>query len=299
MANEQMAAIRSFNRVVTERIGALNDEYLSRSRPLGASRVLWEIAEGGSDVRALRARLGLDSGYLSRLLRMLEGDDLIELSRDASDGRVRVVRLTGAGVAERAVLDGASDELASSLLSPLSVAQRARLVDAVGVVERLLTAGLVQVGIEDPESRDAEFCIGQYFRELDERFESGFDATWSISAEAGELRKPAGLLLVARLRGEPIGCGALKLHGDKPAEIKRMWVAGSSRGLGLGRRLLAELEECAVERGAGVVRLETNRALKEAISLYRSAGYSEVDAFNDELFADHWFEKRLGGAARD
>ena len=73
-----------------------------------------------------------------------------------------------------------------------------------------------------------------------------------------------------------------------------MWVAESARGLGIGRRLLGELESRAAANGARVVRLETNRALTEAMSLYRSAGYREVDAFNDEPYAHHWFEKQLG-----
>jgi ribosomal protein S18 acetylase RimI-like enzyme len=73
-----------------------------------------------------------------------------------------------------------------------------------------------------------------------------------------------------------------------------MWVAESARGLGLGRRLLSELEAWAGQRGARTLRLETNRALTEAIALYRSAGYREVPAFNDEPFAHHWFEKTLG-----
>ncbi|MGZ6674863.1 MAG: MarR family transcriptional regulator, partial [Solirubrobacteraceae bacterium] len=69
--------VRSFNRSVTQRIGALNDEYLARGRPLGASRVLWEISADGTDLRTLRARLDLDSGYLSRLVQSLERDGLV------------------------------------------------------------------------------------------------------------------------------------------------------------------------------------------------------------------------------
>jgi ribosomal protein S18 acetylase RimI-like enzyme len=106
---------------------------------------------------------------------------------------------------------------------------------------------------------------------------------------------PAGLFLMATLHGEAVGCGALKFHPGAPAEIKRMWVSSGVRGLGLGRRLLAELEAQAQAHGAGTVRLETNRALGEAIALYRTAGYREVAAFNDEPYAHHWFEKRIGG----
>jgi ribosomal protein S18 acetylase RimI-like enzyme len=90
-----------------------------------------------------------------------------------------------------------------------------------------------------------------------------------------------------------VGCGAVKHHPGAPSELKRMWVAESARGLGIGRRLLGELERRAVRSGATKARLETNRALVEAIAMYRSAGYLEVPAFNDEPFAHHWFEKRL------
>jgi GNAT superfamily N-acetyltransferase len=149
------------------------------------------------------------------------------------------------------------------------------------------------VDVEDPASAAARFCIDSYFAELDTRFDAGFDPSRSISADVDELTEPAGLLLVARLRGEPVGCGALKLHGRGPAEVKRMWVAPSARGLGVGRRILSELEQRARRRAVGLLRLETNETLKEAGGLYRSAGYVEVDAFNDEPYAHHWFEKRL------
>jgi DNA-binding MarR family transcriptional regulator/GNAT superfamily N-acetyltransferase len=290
---DDLAGVRSFNRTVTQRIGALQDEYLSRGRPLGASRVLWEVGDDATDARTLRARLDLDSGYLSRLLRSLERDRLVVVGSDRADKRVRTVRLTAAGRAERALLDRRSDELARSLLAPLSAEHRARLVQAMGVVERLLTAGLVEVAVEAPNTAAARFCLQSYFAELHSRFDSGFDPTRSISASAEELTEPVGLLLVARLRGEPVGCGALKRHPGAPAEIKRMWVAADARGLGVGRRILNELEQHARQRGADVVHLETNRTLSEATSLYRSAGYAEVDAFNDEPYAHHWFEKRL------
>ena len=223
----------------------------------------------------------------------LEQDGLVVVEPSGDDRRVRSVRITAAGRAEREVLDRRSDELAESLLAPLSDTQRERLVEAMELVERLLVAGLVAVDIEDPRSAAAQFCIESYFSEIDVRFDGGFDRTRAISADADELTEPAGLLLLARLRDEPVGCGALKLHGAEPAELKRMWVAPTARGLGVGRRLLTELEQHARERGVRVVHLETNKALHEAMSLYRSTGYVEVERFNDEPHAHHWFEKRL------
>jgi len=152
---------------------------------------------------------------------------------------------------------------------------------------------LITIAAEDPTTRDARWCIEQYFAELASRFESGFDPAISIPADPEELAPPSGVLLIARRHGQPVGCGALKFHGDEPAELKRMWVASEARGTGLGRRLLFELEQRARDAGTAVIRLETNRTLGEAIALYRKAGYAEVAAFNDEPYAHHWFEKTL------
>jgi DNA-binding MarR family transcriptional regulator/GNAT superfamily N-acetyltransferase len=286
--------VRRFNRTVTQRIGALDDAFLARGRPLGQARVLWEIGPDGCDVRLLRARLDLDSGYLSRLLRALEHGGLIAIGPSGADRRVRTARLTGHGLAERALLDELSDDAAASILRPLSARQRARLVTAMAEVERLLMASAIQIAECDPRHPGARLCMRAYFTELAERFESGFDPARSISADDHELTPPAGLLLLATLHGEPVGCGAVKFHPGAPAEIKRMWAAPAVRGLGLGRRLLTELEARAAAGGARALRLETNRTLGEAIGLYRSAGYREVPAFNDEPYAHHWFEKSLG-----
>ena len=95
-----------------------------------------------------------------------------------------------------------------------------------------------------------------------------------------------------------MGCGGIKLPAGALAEIERLWVFPRVRGLGLARRLLAELEERAVRHGSDLVRLDTNRALEAATRLYRNSGYTEVPAFNDEPHAHHWFEKRLIPKAR-
>jgi DNA-binding MarR family transcriptional regulator/GNAT superfamily N-acetyltransferase len=291
--SREIEHVRRFNRVVTQRVGALSDDYLSRSRALGASRVLWEIGGEGGEVRALRARLAMDSGQLSRLLRSLEAEGLIEMARSPADARIRVARLTRAGLAERRLLDDRSNELAGSILAPLDDAQRDQLVTAMRSVERLVTASLMQVRVVDPEHPDARRCLRAYVAELNRRSDIPFDPSNGSTAEPHEVRAPAGAFVVAYLNGEAIGCGAVKHRAGGPSDIKRMWVAESARGLGLGRRLLTTLEQLARDSGAGVVQLETNDALVEAIALYRSAGYEEVPAFNDEPFAHHWFAKAL------
>jgi DNA-binding MarR family transcriptional regulator/GNAT superfamily N-acetyltransferase len=289
----EVEQVRRFNRAVTQRVGALSDQYLARSRPLSACRVLWEIGVEGAEVRALRARLGMDSGQLSRLLRALEADGLIEVVHSPADARIRIARLTSAGERERDVLDDRSDELARSILTPLDAGQREQLVTAMRSVERLITASLVAVRIVDPEHSDAKRCLRAYVAELNRRSDIPFDPHNGSTAEPHEVRAPAGAFLVAYLNGEAIGCGAVKHRPGGPSDIKRMWVAESARGLGIGRRLLRELEQLIRESGAGVAQLETNATLVEAITMYRSAGYTEVPAFNDEPFADHWFAKPL------
>ena len=285
--------VRSFNRTVTERVGALTDEYLGRARALGEARVLWEIGRDGTEIRSLRTRLHLDSGYLSRVLRALERDDLVVVERDDRDRRVRTARLTARGRSERALLDRRSDALARSLLEPLDEQQRSQLVESMARVERLLTAALVTIVSVDPSHPDAVRCLEAYFAELDRRFTGGFDEGRSRTYALDDVRPPRGVVLVAYLDGKPIGAGSLKAGGKKPPEIKRLWVDPDARGLGVGRRLLASLEECAARTGARSVRLDTNAALTEAIALYRATGYVEVSPFNNETYADFWFSKRL------
>lgn len=293
MPSQQLARVRSFNRMVTEAIGALDQRFLGRDRPLGAARLLWEIGSDDVEIRSLRRRLGLDSGYCSRLLRSLERDGLVSVTADQADGRVRRVRLTDAGQVERAELDRRSDDQAQALLDPLSPADRARLVGAMADVERLLARARTSITEEPADSADVARCFAAYFGELDARFEAGFDVRRSNRADVADLKPPAGFVLLARIARDPVGCGAGRLHADGVAELKRMWVARRSRGLGLGGRILTELERRAAARGATVARLETNHSLTEAIAMYRRAGYREVKAFNDEPYADHWFEKRL------
>ena len=285
--------VRRFNRTVTQRVGELNEQFMARERPLGEARLLWEIGPDGADVRVLRHRLGLDSGYVSRLLRSLEHAGMAVVERSTRDKRVRTVRLTEAGLAERALLDQLSDELTCSFLASLNASQRTRLVDAMAVVERLLTAGSIEMRLADPGSAAAQDCLNAYFAELDARFDSGFDPARSISADVAELTQPAGLFVICQLHGTAVGCGALKFHDGDPAEMKRMWVDASVRGLGVGRRILEELERLARLRHVGAVRLETNQSLREAMSLYRAAGYTEVAPFSEERYAQHWFEKTL------
>ena len=293
MSPDHVALVRRFNRLVTQRAGALEDHFLGRDRPLGASRVLYEIGPAGADLRDVRARLGLDSGYLSRLAQSLAAEGLVALSAGPEDERVRRAELTPAGLAEVELMNRRSDEAAEAVLAPLSERQRERLVAAMAEVQRLLQAAGVRIERVDPAGREARRCLAHYVAELARRFADGFDPARSLPAEDDALRPPAGAFLLASVDGEAVACGAVRRVAPTVGSLKRMWVSEAVRGLGVGRRMLAALEQEARGLGIATLRLETNRALVEAIALYRGAGYVEVAPFNDDPYADHWFEKPL------
>jgi DNA-binding MarR family transcriptional regulator len=282
---QEIARVRSFNRLVTRQVGALNDRYLG-GRPLGESRVLFEIGTDGATPRDVRVRLGLDSGYLSRMIRSLQRDGLVEETPDPRDGRTKRLRLTRAGRAEKRKLDKASNELAAATLAPLTGDQRERLLRAQDEVRRLLAASMITIELEDPGSADARWCLGHYYAELDERFAEGFEAPPDESSEIVAF-------VLARIEGQPAGCGALKTLEPGIGEIARVWVDGAHRGLGLGARLLAALEARALALGQRTVRLDTNRSLHEAQAMYRANGYREIARYSDNQYANHWFEKAL------
>lgn len=293
MAPDDVAQVRRFNRLVTQRAGALDDHFLGRDRPLGESRVLFEIGAAGADLRDLRVRLGLDSGYLSRLVGALVARGLVTVHADPDDERVRRATLTPAGRDEVAEMDRRSDAAAEAILAPLAPRQRERLVAAMAEVHGLLQAAGARIERVDPASRDARRCLARYFAELAHRFDDGFDPARSIPADDDAFRPPRGSFLVATVDGAPVACGGVRPIAPAVGYLKRMWVSDDVRGLGFGRRMLAALEGEARGLGMHTLRLETNRALAEAIRLYRSAGYAEVPPFNDEPYAHHWFEKRL------
>lgn len=294
MSDDPIPAVRSFYRALTLRVGVFTDSFLGRGRPLAQARLLFEIGNEGADVRDLRSWLSLDSGYLSRLLRSVERDGLVEVAALEADLRSRRARLTAAGAEELKELNRLGDRFAEETLEPLNEAERTRLVAAMSEVEKLLNLSFTRIAVEDPESPDAKWCLQQYFADLDERFEGGFEAARSIPADSGDLKPPRGAFLVARLDGRPVGCGAVKPIEPGTGSVKRMWVAPAVRGSGVGRRLLLALEKEAAGLGMELLRLETNRSLHEAQALYRRNGYREVPAFNDDPYADFWFEKRIG-----
>ena len=288
---DPVSRVRRFNRAVTSEVGALDSSFLGRGRPLGAARVLNAIGQGRSDVAEIRDYLGLDSGLMSRLLRSLEEEGLIETMVHGDDARRRVATLTRAGRREFKAYDALSNAQAEALL-----ARHARPDALLAAMDMIGSAlGVLRTTIQemDPKSAEARFCLGEYYGELARRFAQGFEVARSRDPDACDMRRPRGAFLIAISDGLPIGCVALKGTGGELAEIKRLWVAPSARGLGLGRRLMDAAETAARQLGIAVLRLDTNSALPEARKLYQSTGWREIARFNDDPYPDLFFEKRL------
>ena len=299
---DAVAVVRRFNRSYTQRIGVLDDSFLGLGMPLGPSRLLFEIgvapatAAGPLTTQKLRERLGLDSGYLSRLLRRLEEEGLIDVTPDPGDRRRRQVSLTEAGRERWKELEHRSDEQARLIVDPLTERQRDRLARALSEADLLVRAATVRFEPVDPASPVAREVVGRYFAEIGRRF--GFDPAGEAEKDASLLMPPTGVLVVALSDGDPVACGGLQAigrlaGGGSAGELKRMWVHDDWRGAGLGSRLLRHLEDQARAFGHDIIRLDTNGALTEAIEMYQRAGYRAIDRYSDNPWATHFFEKRL------
>jgi len=284
--------VRRFNRSYTQRTGALEDSFLGLGLPLGATRLLFEIGVQPATVQTLRLRLGLDSGYASRLLRRLEEGGLVEVTADPADRRRRVASLTAIGRQRWTELEARSDAKAKALLEPLTERQRARLAACLAEADLLVRAATVTFEEVDPGSSAAREATGLYFAELRHRFD--FDDAGLDRRDAVALRPPGGVFVLAVSDGDAVACGGVQTIGAGVGEIKRMWVRETWRGVGLGGRLLRHLEDCARHLGNAVVRLDTNDTLTEAIGLYERTGYRPIERYNDNPHATRFFEKPLG-----
>jgi DNA-binding MarR family transcriptional regulator len=295
--SDAVAVVRRFNRSYTQRIGVLEDSFLGMGMPLGPARLLFEIGAPPATTQAplttqiLRERLGLDSGYLSRLLRRLEKDGLIRVIPDPGDRRRRQVGLTEAGQERWNELEHRSDDQARLIVDPLTERQRERLARALAEADLLVRAATVTFEPVDPSSSVAREVVGRYFAEIGRRF--GFDASGEADKDAKLLVPPTGVFVVAVSDGDPVACGGLQAIAAGAGELKRMWVHDDWRGVGLGTRLLRHLEDQARELRHGIVRLDTNAALTEAITMYQRAGYRTIPRYNDNPWATHFFEKPL------
>ncbi|MFE6944374.1 GNAT family N-acetyltransferase [Streptomyces chartreusis] len=290
VSTDHVTAFRRFNRYFTRRIGVLDDHYLGQDRPLGEARLLFEIGDGMS-LRELRSRLGLDAGYLSRMAKALQAQGMVTLSAHPEDSRLRMIEPTAAGRVEVKEQNRRANLVAAGLLDGLSEPQRAELAGALATAQRLLRLASITVALVDGAAPDARACLEGYAADIDERFPEGFDKDDLVAPR--EVSGDAGAFFVAYEEDRPVGCGALRRLEPGVGEIRHVWVHPAARRLGLARRLLEALEQEAVARHLSVVRLDTHAALTEAQAMYRACGYTAIPAYDDNVYASHWFEKRL------
>lgn len=287
-------AVRTFNRSYTPRIGVLDDSFLGTGQSLGAARLMFEIGVEGASVLELRRRLQLDSGYVSRLLRRLEASGAATVEPDPADRRRRIARLTARGRRMLRTLDDRSEQVATRLVAPLSPRQRDELADALAKAERLVRLATIRFEVVDAATSAAQDAVGAYFAEIDARFANGFDPGDALTADVAAYAPAAGgAFVLARSDDQVVACGGLMRVDARTVEIKRMWVHTDWRGGGLGRRMLSSLEEQAAQLGYRRAVLDTNGALVEAIRMYEQSGYTPTERYNDNPYAERWFEKRL------
>ena len=289
MLPDPLARIRRFHRAVTREAGALDASFLGRGRPLGVARVLWQIPRLHGDIAALRADLDLDSGLLSRILRGLEADALVTLTRHPADARRRIAHLTPKGQAEVALYDRLSDERAARILAKAPDA--AALLAAMDLIATTLTQP--QIRPADPDDPAALRCLGAYFALLADKVTGVSPDTFPLPDPKADLyRPPHGAFLIAWSDTLPVGCVSLRPLGPGLGEVKRLWVAPQARGQGLARRLMTAVEDQARALGHTALNLDTNAALTEAIALYHKTGWTEIPPYSG-FPSTHWFTKAL------
>lgn len=289
---DNIARLRRFNRAVTREVGALDHSYLGRGRPLGAARVLQLITSQGSDVADIRAKLALDSGLLSRLLRSLESEHLIQLTTDACDRRRRTAQLTATGEAEMRAYNAIGYAKAAETLDRAGSRKQA-LIDAMDLIATTLLQDQLDIRDADPNDPAAIACLQAYYHLLAEKIPAlTADMLTLPLSDPAAYRAPHGAFLIAWSDDLPIGCVSLRRLTATTAEVKRLWVDPQARGQGLARRLMQTLEIRAKTLGYSQLKLDTNAALAEAITLYRREGWQDIPAYTS-FPANLWLGKVL------
>ena len=275
-----VAELRSFNRFYTQRIGVLTDRYLGQDRPLAEARLLFEIGSDGVRVHALRERLGLDSGYLSRLLRSLERSGLVEtVAAGGPDARRKLARPTPAGRAELAEMNRRSDAAMARAVGGLDEPQVHELVTALATVERLLgptsSDGARHLTIRRAQAGDAEAIAGVLHGAF-------ADQEAEFTPEAFAVSTPDPATVAARIATDPVWVaekdrrvvGTVSAVPRPPSLfVRSLAVLPAARGSGLATLLLAEADRCAGQLGLDRLELDTTPFQTAAARVYERFGF--------------------------
>ena len=298
---EQISAVRHFNRFFTRQIGVLREGLLHSPYSLTEARIIFELAHH-ADLTAsdLGNDLGLDAGYLSRILSKLEGENLIEKVRSVEDGRQRLINLTSKGQAAFAVLDNRSSDEILEMISELSESDRVRLVEAMHTIEGILNHSFKYAEpfyLRHHEAGDMGWVIQQHALlysqtyAWDKSFEGLVAQICSDFVNNFDPQKER--CWIAEMAGEQVGSVFCVKASEEVAKLRLLLVSPKSRGLGLGTRLVQECIRFARRAGYKKLTLWTNDILVEARRIYEKEGFQLIKeekhhSFGHDLVGQYW-----------
>jgi DNA-binding MarR family transcriptional regulator/GNAT superfamily N-acetyltransferase len=300
MLREQVQAVRQFNRFYTQKIGVLGERLLDSGYSLTEARVLYELAHRqATKASQLGFELGIDAGYLSRILKRFETARLISRTRSGADARQSLIELTPKGRKVFAGLDAASDEQVARMLEPLDGAHREKLRATLGSLGRLLQPGEAAAGVVLRPHRAGDMGFVAHRQAILYAEEYGWNGEYEalvceITAKFLRHFKPGReRCWIAERVGETIGSVFVVEDSKTVARLRLLYVDPSARGLGLGGKLVQECIHFAKEAGYRKLTLWTNSVLKAARRIYERAGFVKTQeenhrSFGHDLVAQTW-----------
>jgi len=292
---EQVSAMREFNRFYTTRLGLLRRRHLDGEFSLTEARILYEI---GSNPRltasSLRNTLGLDAGYISRLLTLLTRRKLVRQTTSKEDAREKLLTLSHIGAKKLTQLNERSALQIQEMLEPLSAADRETVINSLSKVRSILSEAqkpAVRIVRLSEANDDASRLLEEYYEAVSVTQRDAPEAIQQIIGDA------SSGIWVAYLREKAVGCVMLRRLSSIPSagECKRLYVRPEARGKGLADALLDAQEEFARGEGLQWIYLDSYDDLKTAIALYRKRGYLPCERYNDNPQATVFLRKNIGG----
>lgn len=300
MDDEAIGVVRRFNRFWTRQIGVLQAGLLDTPYSLTEARMIFELAQAdGTDLGALRDRLELDGGYLSRVVSRFKADGLVATRVSVSDGRRQILRLTARGRRVFARLDQGAADAVSAMLAPLEPGDRHRLIAALETAESLLSgaaprAAYVIRGLRPGElgwavARHGAIYAAEYG--WDESFEALVARIVADYIDGHDPKRECAW--IAEVDGEPVGCVFCCRRDDTTAQLRILLVEPRARGLGIGARLVSECIDFARRAGYRTIVLWTNDVLVAARHIYEAAGFRLIDeephhSYGKDLVGQTW-----------
>ncbi|MBZ9780210.1 helix-turn-helix domain-containing GNAT family N-acetyltransferase [Pseudomonas sp. REP124] len=295
---DRIEAVRHFNRFYTQQIGVLQEHLNQADFSLTESRILFELGARTALTSAdLCQLLGLNAGYLSRIVNGFEKKNLIEKTRSTSDARASELKLTDSGRAVLGQLEQASREAVSVMLQRLPETQQEQLVQGMTQVQNLLSGRTTSYLLRDPQAGDMGIVVQQqaslYTREYDWNSEFEAPVAEIVAKFLREFDRTCERCWIAEKDGKVVGSIFVVRHDEKTAKLRMLYVDASARGLGIGNRLIEECIAFARQAGYEKMMLWTTSILSDARRLYQKAGFQLIEeepmhSFGKDLVSQTW-----------